>query len=67
MHSRDRPQGLLTYADRAYLLGETEPSSAAAERKKRQRIRRRVRNAIVDFSMLAELSWEDVELVFGDH
>ncbi|GAB3023674.1 hypothetical protein [Natronobiforma cellulositropha] len=65
MHSRERPQGLLTYADRAYLLGETTPATDAAERKKRERIRRRIRNALVDFSLLVHLEWRDLELVFS--
>ena len=55
---------MLTYADRAYLLGETTPETAAGERKKRQRIRRRIRNAIIDFSLLVHLPWRDLELVF---
>ncbi len=66
MHSRERPQGMLTYADRAYLLGETAPETPAAERKKRQRIRRRIRHAIIDFSLLIHLSWDDLEQVFSD-
>ena len=65
MGSRDRPQGMLTYADRAYLLGETTPETLAAERKKRQRIRQRIRNAIIDFSLLIHLPWDDLALVFS--
>ena len=57
---------MLTYADRAYLLGESTPETAAAERKKRQRIRRRIRETIVDFTLLVHLPWADFELVFSD-
>lgn len=64
--ARDRPQGMLTYADREYLLGETEPETAAAERKKRERIRRRVRHGIIDFGLAAQLAWDDQQLIFGD-
>ena len=64
--ARDRPQGMLTYADREYLLGETEPETAAAERKKRERIRRRVRHGIIDFGLAAQLAWDDQQLIFDD-
>jgi|GEM_PF-1322432 len=64
--ARDRPQGMLTYADREYLLGETEPETAAAERKKRERIRRRVRHGILDFGLAAQLAWDDQQLIFGN-
>ena len=61
-----RPQGMLTHSDRAYLLGESSPKTNAAERKKRQRIRRRIRNAILDFSVLVYLDWRDLELIFDE-
>jgi len=64
--ARDRPQGLLTYADREYLLGETEPRTAAAERKKRERIRRRIRHGIIDFGLAAQLAWDDQQMIFDD-
>ncbi|MEZ3115845.1 hypothetical protein RYH80_07935 [Halobaculum sp. MBLA0147] len=63
----DRDRGVLTAADRAYLRGETEPSSTQVERNTRARIRDRVHDALLDFPVLVEhLSDRDRELVFGD-
>lgn len=49
-HDRDR--GILTTADREYLCGEREYSSEQSERDARYRIRKRVKNSILDFSIL---------------
>jgi len=63
----DRDRGVLTGADRAYLRGETEPSSTQVERNTRARIRDRVHDALLDFPVLVEhLSERDRELVFDD-
>lgn len=47
----DRDRGILTQADRRYLLGETELDGDSA-RQARQRIRDRTKNAIIDFTAL---------------
>ena len=52
--SGDRPRGLLSDADRAYLTGDRTYDSPSSEREVRRRIRERVRNGIVDFALLFE-------------
>lgn len=48
----DRDRGVLTTADREYLLGERELSHAQSARNAEARIRRRIENGILDFDLL---------------
>jgi len=65
MSEPERPRGILSAADRAYLRGDAELSSTQAERNARARIRDRVENAVLDFELLVEgLERRDRELVF---
>ncbi|SNZ06535.1 hypothetical protein SAMN06269185_1203 [Natronoarchaeum philippinense] len=48
----DRDRGILTPADRAYLLGEAEMSHEQSKRNAEARIRDRIREGIVDFDLL---------------
>lgn len=64
----DRDRGVLTPADRAYLRGETTPSSVQAERNVRARIRSRVYDAVLDFEVLVEgFDDRDLDLVFENY
>lgn len=68
MSGDDRPRGLLSPADRAYLRGETTFDSDQSERNARSRIRERVLAGLRDFDLLAEaLSERDRQLIFGKH
>ncbi|AEH39193.1 hypothetical protein [Halopiger xanaduensis] len=61
----DRPRGILTPSDRDFLLGRKTDYKDHSKKQKRNRIRRRVRNAILDFSILFEYMEErDRETVF---
>ncbi|AZH26848.1 hypothetical protein [Haloplanus aerogenes] len=61
--SRDR--GILTPDDRKYLRGEKEYSSKQSEIDARYRIRKRIKNAIIDFSIiLSKLTDNDREQIF---
>ncbi|ELY91734.1 hypothetical protein C483_09344 [Natrialba hulunbeirensis JCM 10989] len=61
----DRPRGILTPSDRDFLLGRKTDYTDHSKKQKRNRIRRRVRNAILDFSILFEYMEErDRETVF---
>jgi hypothetical protein len=61
----DRPRGILTPSDRDFLLGRKTDYTDHSKKQKRNRIRRRVRNAILDFSILFEyLEERDRETVF---
>ncbi len=65
MDSDDRPRGILTAADRAYLRGEHEPGSVQSERNTRGRIRERMFESLRDFEVLVEhLPERDRRLVF---
>lgn len=60
----DRPRGILTDADRRYLLGETDYASEQSERDTRYRIRERVFNSLRDLDLvLRELEGRDLEQV----
>ncbi|MCU4926356.1 hypothetical protein OB905_10220 [Halobacteria archaeon AArc-dxtr1] len=48
----DRERGVLSPADRAYLLGEREMSHDQSARNAEARIRRRIRAAVLDFDLL---------------
>jgi len=61
----DRPRGILTPSDRDFLLGRKTDYTDHSRKQKRNRIRRRVRNAILDFSILYEcLEDRDRKTVF---
>ncbi len=61
----DRPRGILTPSDRDFLLGRKTDYTDHSKKQKRNRIRRRVRNAVLDFSILFEcLEERDRETVF---
>ncbi|MEY7852043.1 hypothetical protein AB7C87_22895 [Natrarchaeobius sp. A-rgal3] len=61
----DRPRGILTPSDRDFLLGRKTDYTDHSKKQKRNRIRRRVRNAILDFSILFEyLEERDRNTVF---
>ncbi|GAB3419810.1 hypothetical protein GCM10027435_21670 [Haloparvum alkalitolerans] len=61
----DRPRGILTPSDRDFLLGRKTDYTDHSRKQKRNRIRRRVRNAILDFSILFECMEErDLNTVF---
>jgi hypothetical protein len=51
----DRPRGILSTADRKFLLGETDFSTSAGARRRRQKIRERVTHAMLDFQILEYL------------
>jgi len=46
--------GLLTESDREFLLGKKSYADPQARRKKRQRLRQRVRNGLLDFVLLSQ-------------
>ncbi|SIR64223.1 hypothetical protein [Natronorubrum thiooxidans] len=61
----DRPRGILTPSDRDFLLGRKTDYTDHSKKQKRNRIRRRVRNAVLDFSILFEyLEERDRQTVF---
>ncbi|AXR77157.1 hypothetical protein [Natrarchaeobaculum sulfurireducens] len=61
----DRPRGILTPSDRDFLLGRKTDYTDHSKKQKRNRIRRRVRNAVLDFSILFEyLEERDRNTVF---
>jgi len=64
--SADRSRGILTPSDREFLLGRKTDYTEHSRKQKRNRIRRRVRNAILDFTILFDyLEERDRELVFN--
>jgi hypothetical protein len=63
---RDRDPGLLTYDDREYLLGKKDVSGGS-ESQLRQRMRDRIRNALLDFELLlACMEDRDIQTVFDN-
>ncbi|WP_458188128.1 hypothetical protein [Haladaptatus sp. NG-WS-4] len=65
-YSADRDRGILTPSDREYLIGRKSDYTEHSKKQKRNRIRRRVRNAILDFTILFEhLEDRDRETVFN--
>jgi hypothetical protein len=61
----DRERGVLSPADRAYLLGEREMSHEQSKRNAEARIRRRIRAAALDFDLLLHtLSEKDRRQLF---
>ena len=64
--SADRERGILTPSDREYLLGRKTDYTEHSKKQKRNRIRRRLRNAMLDFTILFEhLEDRDRETVFN--
>jgi hypothetical protein len=64
--SADRDRGILTPSDREFLLGRKTDYTEHSKKQKRNRIRRRLRNAILDFTILFEaLETRDRETVFN--
>jgi len=62
----DRPRGVLSPADRAYLLGTREMSHEQSKRNAEARIRERVREAVLDFGLLVHaLPEKDRKQVFA--
>ncbi|WP_435361881.1 hypothetical protein [Haloarchaeobius sp. DFWS5] len=62
----DRGRGILTPSDREYLLGRKTDYTEHSKKQKRNRIRRRLRNAMLDFTILFEcLEDRDRETVFN--
>ncbi|MCT9098008.1 hypothetical protein [Haloarchaeobius sp. HME9146] len=65
-YSADRGRGILTPSDREFLLGRKTDYTDHSKKQKRNRIRRRLRNAILDFTILFEcLEERDRETVFN--
>lgn len=61
----NRDRGVLTPSDREFLLGRKTDYTEHSKKQKRNRIRRRVRNAILDFTILFDhLDDRDRETVF---
>ncbi|MDS0284023.1 hypothetical protein [Haloarcula onubensis] len=60
----DRPRGILSTEDRKFLLGKTEYTSSSGARRRRQKIRERVTNAMLDFKILQELEARDRNQIF---
>ncbi|SFG84264.1 hypothetical protein SAMN04488063_3065 [Halopelagius inordinatus] len=65
-HAADRERGILTPSDREFLLGRKTDYTEHSKKQKRNRIRRRLRNAILDFTILFDhLEDRDRETVFN--
>ena len=65
-YSSDRGRGILTPSDREFLLERKTDYTEHSKKQKRNRIRRRIRNAILDFSIIFEhLEDRDRETVFN--
>lgn len=62
----DRPPGILTKTDRLYLQGEEVPESKQARYERRSGIRRRVKNALLDFQVLWNMDPEERRKVTSD-
>ncbi|GAB3019957.1 hypothetical protein [Natronobiforma cellulositropha] len=61
----DRDRGILSPADRAYLLGEVEMSHAQSKRNAEARIRRRITDGFLDFNLFTHLlEHKDRDLIF---
>jgi hypothetical protein len=65
-YAADRDRGILTPSDREFLLGRKTDYTEHSKKQKRNRIRRRLRNAILDFTILFDhLEDRDRETVFN--
>lgn len=66
-HNDSRPRGILTEGDREFLRDTPEGTGEALGRQKRYRIRERIQNAFIDFSLIwGYLSDEDTDAIFED-
>lgn len=64
----ERDRGILSPADRKYLQGGREYDSEGTEYNTKRRIRKRVREGILDFTLLFnELEHEEREKIFGSN
>ena len=65
IYDPDRDRGILTPSDREFLLGRKTDYTEHSKKQKRNRIRRRIRNAILDFPIIFDhLDDRDRETVF---
>jgi succinate dehydrogenase flavin-adding protein (antitoxin of CptAB toxin-antitoxin module) len=65
-YSADRGRGILTPSDREFLLGRQTDYTEHSKKQKRNRIRRRLRNALLDFTILFDhLEERDRKTVFN--
>ena len=63
----ERPRGILSTADREYLVGQREYEHSQSEANRKQEIRERIVNAFQDFSLLTtQLDEEEREKVFSE-
>lgn len=66
IHSTERERGILTPSDREFLLGRKTDYAEHSKVQKRNRIRQRIRNSILDFTILMEhLDDRDRENIFN--
>lgn len=64
----DRPRGFLTKGDKEFLTGTSSSEMTKNTwNQRRFQIRRRARNAIIDFLLLSNLPDKDIELIFGNY
>ena len=64
-YNTERDRGILTPADREYLIGNNELSDQS-ERRARMRIRNRLTNGLLDLELaLTEMEQKDVEMVMS--
>lgn len=65
---QERGRGILTQADRDFLRGKKEYANEQSERDARYRIRQRVKNAVMDFSILLRYMQEkDRKQIFSNY
>jgi hypothetical protein len=62
----DRPPGILTKKDRLYLQGEDVPETKQARYERRKGIRKRIRNALLDFQELWDLEPNERRKITSD-
>ncbi|ELY73542.1 hypothetical protein [Natrinema pallidum] len=60
----DRDRGILTPEDRKFLLGQTEYKHPQSARRRRAKIRQRITNAFLDFTILEFLQERDRNQIF---
>lgn len=67
-YSSERGRGILTPSDREFLSGQKTDYAKHSKKQKRNRIRRRLRNAVLDFTILFDhLEDHDREMVFASN
>lgn len=62
----DRPRGIFTKVDREFIIGDKSYEYKQSESNRRQKIRERVTNGIVDFQLLNWISDREQEKLFDD-